>query len=80
MTGTFTSMDQNQYGCDSLIIETITLDPTDTTYLSIGTCDASQVGTYTSTLQNQYGCDSVIISSITLPGIPDTIYLSTRNL
>ena len=58
-------------------IETINLDPTDTTYVNINTCDASQVGTFTNTLANQYGCDSVIIETIALPGIPDTTYLNS---
>jgi len=43
--GVFTYNLFNQYGCDSTVTETVTLLPSDTTYLAFSTCDQSQAGT-----------------------------------
>ncbi len=65
-TGTFTQNLTNQFGCDSVVITTVTLLPADTTLLSQTTCDPNATGTFTQNLTNQFGCDSVIITTVTL--------------
>lgn len=61
---------QNQYGCDSTIILSLSIHKPDTTRQQVLLCrgtnylfytqSLSQAGTYTHTFTNQYGCDSVI--------------------
>ena len=62
--GTFTTVLQNQYGCDSLVIAVFDLLPSDTTYLENTVCDSTLVGHFKDTLQNQYGCDSLVITDV----------------
>jgi hypothetical protein len=61
-------------GCDSLVVLTLTVHPTDTTHLSASICSnetftfngtsLNMAGTYTQSAGNQYGCDSIIILSL----------------
>lgn len=71
MAGVFTQTFANQYGCDSLVINTVTYRPD---YLTIENaaevCQGDSIliygeyrmssSTYYDTLQSQYGCDSVL--------------------
>jgi len=72
LTTTFT----NQNGCDSLIITTTSLLPTDTTRIEHFSCNPEDVNSTTLVLTNQHGCDSVIIESTLLlpPSINQIIY------
>ncbi|MDV7401008.1 hypothetical protein RZS08_56850, partial [Arthrospira platensis SPKY1] len=38
-TGVFIQLFTNQFGCDSLVVETIALNPSDTTYLFATSCN-----------------------------------------
>jgi hypothetical protein len=60
-----------QDGCDSIVITTVTMAPSDTTYLSGISCDSASIGVFQNLLSNQMGCDSLIITTITA-GMPDT--------
>ncbi|HEY3387430.1 MAG TPA: gliding motility-associated C-terminal domain-containing protein, partial [Saprospiraceae bacterium] len=76
--GIFTQMLINQYGCDSIVTETVTLLPSDQTSLASTTCIASQVGVFITALTNQYGCDSIITETITLiPGDTTSFVFNT---
>jgi gliding motility-associated-like protein len=64
----------NAAGCDSFIIETILLIPSDTTVLEGETCDPASAGVFMQTLVNAGGCDSLVIETIAL--LPsDTVVL-----
>ncbi|MEL6194966.1 MAG: T9SS type A sorting domain-containing protein, partial [Bacteroidota bacterium] len=53
-------------GCDSLVISTTTLLPSDTIEVAATTCDPEMVGVSKELLVNQYGCDSLVITTTTL--------------
>jgi len=73
--GTFSMTMDNQYFCDSTIINTITYIAPDTTRFFTITCDETQAGVSSMTVDNQYFCDSTIISTVTYIA-PDTIILT----
>lgn len=74
VSGVYTDSLSSVFGCDSVIITTLTVLPVDTTVLNTTTCDPSQAGTTVVTLQQTNGCDSVVMHTITL--LPsDTTYL-----
>ena len=56
---------QNQTGCDSLVITTTTLSPTDVTNLIAVSCNPNQVGVDTLIYTNLSGCDSLVITTTT---------------
>jgi len=56
----------NEYGCDSFIIETILLIPSDTTIITSETCDPDAAGVFTELLTNYGGCDSLVMETINL--------------
>ena len=60
-TGVFEEILSNAYGCDSFVITTITLLPSDTSELFQTSCDPNQEGTEEILYNNQYGCDSLVI-------------------
>jgi hypothetical protein len=69
----------NQYGCDSIVTKTITLLPSDATFLTGTTCKSSEAGMFITTHLNQYGCDSIVSLTVTL--IPsDTTYIVTQDM
>ena len=53
-------------GCDSLVITTTTLLPSNTVNLTATTCNPLLVGIDTVPLFNQFGCDSLVITTTTL--------------
>ena len=63
--GVFEELFSNQDGCDSLVITTIDLLPSDTTEVFDSTCDPFQVGVFEELFSNQDGCDSLVITTIT---------------
>ena len=56
----------NTFGCDSVVLTTTTLLPSDTTNVVATTCDPAQVGITQTTLTNTFGCDSVVLTMTTL--------------
>jgi CotH kinase protein/Chitobiase/beta-hexosaminidase C-terminal domain/Lectin C-type domain/HYR domain/Secretion system C-terminal sorting domain/Divergent InlB B-repeat domain len=62
--GLFTTRFTNRFGCDSIVIKTINLNPSDTIRLLGTTCVLANVGTFTTRLVNRFGCDSIIIRTI----------------
>ncbi|MFK7946700.1 MAG: pre-peptidase C-terminal domain-containing protein, partial [Saprospiraceae bacterium] len=56
----------NYNGCDSVVVTTTSLLPSNITNLSALTCDQNQVGLFTQILTNQYGCDSTVNTTYTL--------------
>jgi hypothetical protein len=74
MAGIFTTVLQNQSGCDSTIVTTISLLPRDTNQISGITCDITQAIQDTLIYMNQYGCDSMVIQTILYMGV-DTQYV-----
>ncbi|MBL7774771.1 MAG: gliding motility-associated C-terminal domain-containing protein [Saprospiraceae bacterium] len=77
-TGVFIQNLNNQYGCDSTVIKTVSLLPSDTLYLFTQSCDPALVGVFSQTFNNQYGCDSTVISQTTLTSLP-VLSLSTSD-
>ncbi|MBK7342024.1 MAG: gliding motility-associated C-terminal domain-containing protein [Saprospiraceae bacterium] len=61
-------------GCDSTIITTTSLLPSDSTLISGVTCDPAGAIYNVILLSNQYGCDSVVTTDIQYVGI-DTLYV-----
>ena len=56
----------NQFGCDSTVVVTTTLLPSDTTNVAATTCDPDLVTVEQFDLTNQFGCDSIVIVTTTL--------------
>jgi hypothetical protein len=56
----------NQFECDSTVITTTTLLPTDTTNISATSCDPGMAGMDIMRLMNIFECDSVVITTTTL--------------
>ncbi|TXB62996.1 T9SS type B sorting domain-containing protein, partial [Phaeodactylibacter luteus] len=65
-TGDVTVILQNQYGCDSVVVTSTALLPTDSTFISLQSCSPADTGHVTVILQNQFGCDSVVVTSTAL--------------
>ncbi|MEQ1745214.1 MAG: gliding motility-associated C-terminal domain-containing protein [Saprospiraceae bacterium] len=64
--GVYTDSLSSAFGCDSLILTTLTVLDIDTTQVALGTCDPAQVGVSTQVLNQTNGCDSVVITSVSL--------------
>ncbi|MEO0044020.1 MAG: hypothetical protein RL329_3468, partial [Bacteroidota bacterium] len=62
--GVFTTRFLNRFGCDSIVINTIRLNPSDTTRLNNTTCIPTNAGIFTTRLVNRLGCDSIVINTI----------------
>ena len=73
-SGTYRDSLQSVYGCDSIVVTTLTVFDIDTTYISTGSCDPAQVGTFTQVYSQANGCDSVVITTVALYPT-DTTYL-----
>ena len=67
----------NASGCQGFDFTILNPLPTDTTYLTLQTCDPQQTGTFTQILSNQSGCDSIVISNVELSPT-DTTYLALQ--
>jgi hypothetical protein len=75
-SGTYTSILQNQYGCDSSIQSTLVIRPVHFQTVDVNICQnqsyftaagpQNQSGTYVDSLQNAFGCDSVYVSELTV--------------
>ena len=53
-------------GCSQIDQINITVNPIDTSYIELTSCDPNQVGMTTLNLTNQFGCDSIIFQNTTL--------------
>ena len=77
-SGVYTDSLNSVFGCDSVIITTLTVLPIDTTILNTTSCDPNDVGTTVMTLQQANGCDSVVIHTISL--LPsDSTFITDRD-
>ncbi|MBK9336270.1 MAG: gliding motility-associated C-terminal domain-containing protein [Lewinellaceae bacterium] len=65
-SGVYTDSLNSVFGCDSVIITTLTVLDVDTTQIVQGSCDPGQVGVFTQILSQANGCDSVVITTINL--------------
>ncbi len=65
-SGIYTDSLQTIFGCDSVIITTLTVFTIDTLVLNTNTCDPAQVGTTTDILLQANGCDSIVIRTVSL--------------
>jgi uncharacterized protein YaiI (UPF0178 family) len=75
--GVFTTRFINRFGCDSIVIKTINLNPSDTTRLVGTTCVLANAGTFTTRLVNHFGCDSIVITTISFNSSDTTRLTST---
>lgn len=66
ISGVYTDSLQTVYGCDSVIITTLTVFEIDTTTLNTYTCDPSQAGSTVQHFTQLNGCDSVVVRSVVL--------------
>ena len=74
--GTYTQNLQTIDGCDSIVTLTLTVNPVESTTLSVTICDGttytengfnvSEAGTYTQNLQTVNGCDSIVTLNLTI--------------
>ena len=53
-------------GCDSVVITNLTVLEPDTFYVSLTTCDSSQVGVSVNDYISSTGCDSIVVTTINL--------------
>ena len=80
--GTYTHTLQSVHGCDSVIVLTLTVNPTFNTPVTAEICEGETysffgqtlaiAGTYTHTLQTIHGCDSVIALTLTVNPVFNT--------
>ncbi|WP_170254916.1 hypothetical protein, partial [Phaeodactylibacter luteus] len=69
---------QNQFGCDSVVVTSTALLPTDSTFVFLQSCSPADTGHVTVILQNQFGCDSVVVTSTAL--LPtDSTFISLQS-
>ncbi|MFK7785104.1 MAG: T9SS type A sorting domain-containing protein [Crocinitomicaceae bacterium] len=71
ISGAYNDTIQNSNGCDSVITFTVSILPSDTTFLNVSACDEylspsgiyvwNSSGIYTDTLLNGNGCDSILV-------------------
>lgn len=72
LAGTYMDTLSTSAGCDSIVTLNLNVDPVDSTFLDLLTCDANQVGIASVTLTNQFGCDSVVTTNTVLDTIVPT--------
>jgi hypothetical protein len=75
-TGIYTDTLMNIYGCDSIMITDLTVNPTHLINQNLTICQGESIsvgmivhnstGIYTDTLMNIYGCDSIMITDLTV--------------
>ncbi len=73
-SGTYRDSLTSVYGCDSVIVTTLTVFELDTTFVNTGSCDPNQVGVFTQTYSQTNGCDSTVFTTVVLYPT-DTTYL-----
>lgn len=62
MAGTYYDTLQNVNGCDSVLVQELIVNPTDTTFITMLTNDSTMSGNVDTTyLGNQFGCDSLLV-------------------
>lgn len=76
LAGTYYDTLTSTFGCDSIVITTLTVHPVYTVPLATSICMGDSLylgsawrkiaGTYNDTLQTIYGCDSVLITTLTI--------------
>src|SRR5690606_954039 len=74
-SGVFVTTLINQYGCDSIVITTVTLVEADTTRLDYRTCFEDEVGIIETLFTGADGCDSIVIEATVL--YPETMVTLT---
>ncbi len=76
--GTYYDTLTNRHGCDSVLSRMVSVNPVDTTYLSINSSDSSLVGVVVAQLMSKAGCDSVVITTTTYeaPGGADNLRIT----
>jgi gliding motility-associated-like protein len=75
LAGVFVTDWTNQYGCDSVVVQTIALWPSFDTTLSSITCVPANAGVFTDVYTTSFGCDSIITRVVTLAQ-SDTVFVS----
>ena len=80
--GSYTQNLQTVNGCDSIVTLNLTINPVESTNLSVSICEgsvytengfnASEAGSYTQTLQTVNGCDSIVTLNLTINPIEST--------
>ena len=80
--GTYTQNLQTIDGCDSIVTLTLSVNPVESTNLTVAICEgsvytengfnASEAGTYTQNLQTINGCDSIVTLNLTINPVADT--------
>ncbi len=82
-TGTYENLYTTGFGCDSLIILNLIVNPVNDTLLSVALCAGdsvqignsyySETGVYVVNLKNQFGCDSIVTLDLTVNRIDEII-------
>jgi hypothetical protein len=77
-------------GCDSLVITTVTVNPTASTTANASVCQGDSAylggnwqhtaGVYTDTYSNQLGCDSTVSTTLTILPLPSPNITQTNNI
>ncbi|MBL7826062.1 MAG: gliding motility-associated C-terminal domain-containing protein [Saprospiraceae bacterium] len=78
LSGVYTDSLNSVFGCDSVIVTTLTVFTIDTTILTTTTCDPSQAGNSVVTFTQLNGCDSVVVQSVTLLPSDTTLIFDTN--
>ena len=76
MVGVNSIVLKNIWGCDSVVLNTVYLVQSDTSFITAITCNKSEAGNFSNTYTNQNGCDSLVILTKTYIK-PDTTYISS---
>ena len=81
-SGIFVNTFSNQFGCDSLVILDLVVNPVNDTLLDIVICDGesftvgnsvyTEPGVYVENLTNQFGCDSIVTLMLTVNPVFET--------
>ena len=74
-TGVFVQFFTNQYSCDSIITNIVSLLPSTNTIINATSCNPLDTGISVQYLTNVYGCDSLITTHTTL--LPSIIDINT---
>ncbi len=86
--GTYTSVLENQYGCDSMVTVALRFKPVTYASFSRTICEGDSIvvgnsvyktsGIYMDTLLNRFDCDSVITTHLTVCPVSDTVLYVER--
>ena len=86
-SGIYSIMRQNMFGCDSLVILNLDVQPPgDTIFISAAICNGEKYsengfneyisGNYVQNLQNRFGCDSIVCLNLTVNPSPEIEIIS----